>query len=127
MSQQPDPRAVLDDLADRYRRCRSAIETLAAFYGLDPAPWLGETNGAPRETTPKGGKRKAARPTEAPTEIQERILVALKTAGEPVSPGELAKALKIEGSLLRYHVRGLVARRQVKAEGVTASRRLSLP
>lgn len=138
----PDPRAVLDDLADRRRRCTTAIATLAAFYGLDPAPWLDETPAVSHETIApardtksherrtknheprmKRAKGDTARPTGAPA---ERILAALKQAGAPMSPGQVAAATKMSVGAVGYHVRALVRAKQVHAEGATMNRRLSL-
>ena len=139
-------RATLDDLADRWRRCSRTIVELATFYGLDPSEWLSmdtpdltvnarptpvngtahrkrKLPGAKLETKRTGRK---PRPTKVPTDTQREILAALKTASEPVSPGELAKAIKMEPANLFYHLKGLKAAGLVKAEGVSMSRRLSL-
>lgn len=133
-------RATLEDLAGRMRHCVSTIRSLCAFYLLDPEEFLGalrETpaapelapkriNGARKTPRPKVGKR-AARPTKAPTGMQDRILTALKAAANPVSPGDLAKALKVNVTNLSYHVRALIKSGHIVATGVTTNRRLSLP
>ena len=134
----PDPRGVLDDLADRRRRCTAAIVNLASFYLLDPAPWLDDTNvtvgesiaalhaskPVPRAT--KRAKGKTARPTDAPSQQGDRILTALKTHGSPMSPGELATKLKVDRSLCRYHVKLLEKQGLVTSSGTTVSRRIAL-
>lgn len=133
-------RATLEDLASRMRHCAATIRHLCAFYLLDPEEFLGtlkETpagrepspkriNGAKKPARPKAGKRQA-RPTPAPTGMEDSILAALKAAGEPVSPSQLAKALKLPGANLSYRVRPLIESGRVVATGVTTNRRLSLP
>lgn len=136
-------RATLNDLAGRLGFGVSTIRSLCAFYGLDPGEFLSalrETPAAPRPKRINGAPRppKAkppkppktgtpARPTQAPTGMQDRILTALKAAGTPVSPRALAKALKLSRAGLGYHVRSLVKSGRVVAAGTTLDRLLSLP
>lgn len=135
---EPDPRAVLDDLANRRRRCTAAIVNLASFYLLDPAPWLvdeghGQAVSRNRESvanlTPQRAKRpkeKRDRPPDAPSAQGDRILTALKAHGSPMSPGELATKLKVDRQLIRFYVKKLEKQGLVTATGVTSGRRIAL-
>jgi hypothetical protein len=105
-----DPHAVLDDLADRRRRCTQAITTLAAFYLLDPAPWLDETAPVTPESMPpvrasKGARRatkrakgETRRPTGAPTAIQERVPRGAEGREAGVEPERAGEGCAIEPS-----------------------------
>lgn len=57
---------------------------------------------------------------------KDQILAGLKKVG-PCSPGELADHLQAERSVVGHHLRGLIDAKQVKAIGVTNSRRVALP
>ena len=134
----PDPIAVLDDLARRRGLVTVVIRQLAAFYGLDPAPWLDDTRGPNGETIQpargtkneerrtKRPKGDTSRPPDAPSQQGDRILTALKAHGSPMSPGELATKLKVDRSLCRYHVKLLEKQGLVTSSGTTASRRIAL-
>jgi predicted ArsR family transcriptional regulator len=76
-----------------------------------------------RESKPR--RTKTARPTKAPTDLQQRILSALSTAGE-MSPGRLAKALQLPPQNVAYHLKPMIAAGQVRATGVSTGRRLSI-
>lgn len=143
----PDPRAILDEIAKRMHAARLTIIGLADIYGLDPAPWLNGQQAtapiadsrqpiadsrepaAPTAPTRRGKKAKPreSRPTNGLSEIQKQILAALKEAGDPVRPGEVAKALKMDVQNLRYHTATLIKDGVIKATGTTSTRRLSLP
>ncbi len=60
--------------------------------------------------------------------MSERILTALREAGEPVSPGDLAKKVGLASSTtMRYHLKPLIAAGQVVEAGRTNALRFSLP
>lgn len=50
-----------------------------------------------------GTKARAPRPTPASSGMTDRILTALKTAGEPLSPADLAKAVGVTRANLFHH------------------------
>lgn len=126
--------ATLDEFAKRRRHDGALIQQLALAVGVDPAPWLDDTTPVSADTTrderrtknkERRTKGKPVRPTGAPTETQQRILEALKAAGEPVAPGALAKALKMDIHKLRYHTKALIENGSIEATGKTANRVLS--
>lgn len=69
----------------------------------------------PDVTTTKGAANAAA------------ILTMLKKHGGSMTPGELARALKIERPTLRYQLKPMEKSKQVVASGNTGNRRISLP
>jgi predicted ArsR family transcriptional regulator len=60
------------------------------------------------------------------TKHGEAILAALH-AKSPQRPGEIAKRLKVELTVLRYHVKPLLQSRAVVASGATMNRQWALP
>lgn len=127
-------RGTLEDLASRRRTVVSTIRTVAAFYGLDPAPWLdgeGEMSGPPAETTrarsatkaPRRATKRAARETTAtagetttrPTDaLSEAAIRTALRAGH-----HSAKAIEAETKLSAWKVRALL--KEMRAAGAVTS------
>lgn len=130
-------RGTLDDLAMRRRTCVVTIRQIAAFYGLDPTPWLegnGETFEPPREpisparetTRPgrgtKPGKGETARPIEA--SLEQKIRAALTTGPQPLKALVTTTHLKL-GAVQRL-LRAMADRRIVTTTGKGRATRYQL-
>ncbi len=116
---------------------RNAIdEAIRALHACAAIGVFAETPQAPPTAKPRrratdapangnGRKARTARPAKGSDE--ELILQHLRAAGEPVKPGELAKAMGLTLPTLRYKLKPLQKQRLVVITGTTASRRISLP
>lgn len=98
-----------------------AIETLRPLAGDVDEP-------APRAAKTKAAKKagRTAR-VKADTDQGEDIVAMLKKHGGAMKPGELARALKLEVSTVRYQVKPLIKSGAVIATGKTMNRQFSLP
>src|SRR6185503_12671596 len=78
------------------------------------------------ERAKRAPSRTATRSLPDVTKHGEAIIAALR-AKSPQSPGELAKALKLERPAVTYHLKPLITRGTVIATGATLNRQFSLP
>lgn len=135
----------LQELAKKRSELGAAIIALARVEGVDPAPYLGveaggvEISGAPlkivlpkADTPPRPSKPAPSKTTRAGQDKGAKkdwpgvIVAALQQADEPMSPGELARAIGANLSALNYNLKPLIGRGTVKATGQTSGRRISL-
>jgi hypothetical protein len=119
---------------------RGAIDTLIGlvrehFVGDDPtampespAPSNGKaTRAEKRGRTDGRSKARASATRSLPDGAHAQAIVAALTKHGPTSPGDLARALKWDISVLRYRMKPLLQSKTVLATGATINRVLSLP
>jgi hypothetical protein len=113
--------ALILDLEQKRDALTHAIETLRGLAGeTDPAPVRR------RDVQKKwGGARAMPRNRSLPDDA--RILDQLKHHGEPMSPRDLAKALKMTRPALTFQMKALITSGAVVATGSTMNRQFSLP
>ena len=108
-------------LVARLAKLDAGIATLRDLFHL-PAP-AAPVNGTKTRLSAAAPPANVNEHSER-SELDETILAALRDG--PQAPGELAAALKVERSLLRYHLKQLEAGGLVVSTGVTVSRRVAL-
>lgn len=129
--------AVLADLTAKRDKLSEVIASLEWFKVEFPhtaaglvatANGTGDTKLSKRSKPDRAVKRGRAATAETNgrlNETQERLLAALRKH-HPVSPGELAAAVKLDVSGVRYHLKGLEKQGLVDFTGKTLDRQVHL-
>lgn len=105
-------------------RAIDVLRPLAGDVNDEQAP---HRRAADKAHTNGSGKTppKTARPEKGSDD--ELILQHLRTAGGPLKPGELARAVKLSAFTLRARLKPLAKQKLIVLTGKTAGRRVGLP
>lgn len=121
----------LAGLDDKRGQIEQALTALRRLEGEGMTP-VGRTAAAGRlapkraKTEPRAPREPRPADAEDGDVVTERILAALRKAGEPVTPGHLKTVAGVSTFTLRQRLAALAKQGMVVLSGVTAGRRVAL-